>query len=203
MVAGQDYTVLVSSGDAHESTLGAQWDNLGASDYSSLYETRYNGGYGDLILLVDKISMRVQFNTSWNITLGIPNEPSCDWKPVHFEVDNFQDRFSTSWKFAVSPTSEVSEPGFWQANERATFNIGDLPDLSTQYRMSINASRPHAGKPDEYVIKIPTLTSSDSTRGSIETITIQLPWSVSMNISSNATLTDAFNICPKTGWQIP
>ncbi|KAH6621842.1 hypothetical protein C7974DRAFT_377502 [Boeremia exigua] len=199
VVAGQDYTITVVSDDARDISSGTGWKDVGGSDWPQLYESKFNAGYGDLILLVDSISMGVQFYPDWDFALGMPDLSSCNWNQVDFTSEGFQSGFSTNRTFGVNATGKVLQPESWQANERAVIALSVLPALSTQYPTLINASRNHTNAKDEFLVEVPFLGSSTSTKKD-DVHTIKLPYSVPMNLSSNGTLAQAFGVCSNSGW---
>ncbi|KAF3043583.1 hypothetical protein E8E11_003089 [Didymella keratinophila] len=199
VVAGQDYTLTISTSDTFEADRNAGWSSFSRTSWQHLYTTKYNGGFGDVVLLVDQVSLGVQFYPNWTFTLGIPSMSSCYWESVVNEGDTFKGSFTTDRYFSINiSTGQIGQPTLWEAKERAVFNASTFAASISRLSALGNASRDRSSTNGEYSVILPYSPIQDL--DITEWGNITLPYSISFNVTGNDTIPDLVGLCPETGW---
>lgn len=121
VVSGKDYEVTVIHDGASDQDYTG-WQNLSNKDWKSLYSMQYVPGYGDLHLMVDKLSFNPSINMNWTFALENPNNApgSCKWSLWLINPD-------AAYKYFISGnfSGNTIKPGAVGTQYRLEYMLGD------------------------------------------------------------------------------
>ena len=143
--AGQDFNVSVTSNVSEASSEISAWKKLNNEEWPRIYSTSWVPGYGDIALVVDKVSFEVLVHQNWTYSLEAPSHHSCGWSSAWIHDGKFDLTLS------YTPKSRNLELAPAQSS-RLFMSVDDLRDNFTE--------APALNWPQPYLIEAGNATKS-------------------------------------------